>query len=212
MSANAQIDKANANSATIECKNTGRENVNNGLQPAQICAITTETKRNAPDAERADLGYRRSGNGTTRALHGRESPRSHSAQDTSRPRSAVHDADAPEHALVTCPECGALREEGIDCREVVDCPGETDKEILAVYQPAHGGRPYDLGNPFDRTNLAIRIQRCIDSRGDFLQLNEILYRRRCKSAADYLRDKDETLHRLRQHQRALNRLKKMGEC
>lgn len=117
--------------------------------------------------------------------------------------------DASRPPLVDCPRCGAHCPDGVDCLETEICAAEPDRLLFAPYQPYHGPA-YDTGNPFDRTNLALRIRRAIDSREDFIALNERLYRRGDKCSAYYLQDAREALADLRRHRRALFRLNEIG--
>lgn len=84
-----------------------------------------------------------------------------------------------------------------------------DEEIFAPYQPLNG-RPYDLGNPFDRTNLALRIRRCIDSRQDYICLIERLYRAKLMPKRDYLGHTAEAAIQLQRHRKALFLLASLG--
>ena len=136
-------------------------------------------------------------------------PRGGAESNQIHPCANPHDSEESESALVDCPGCGSLIERGIDCRETLDCPGESDEEILSVYQPAHG-RPYDLANPFDRTNLELRILRCIAQRNDFLSLNDRLFQRGSKISCEFVRDRARALAQLSQHARALKRLRQIG--
>jgi hypothetical protein len=84
-----------------------------------------------------------------------------------------------------------------------------DAEIFAPYQPLNG-RLYDLGNPFDRTNLALRIRRCIDSRQDYICLIERLYRAKLMPKRDYLGHTAEAAIQLQRHRKALFLLASLG--
>jgi len=84
-----------------------------------------------------------------------------------------------------------------------------NEEIFAPYQPLNG-RPYDPSNTFDRTNLALRIRRCIDSRQDYICLIERLYRGKLMPKRDYLGHTAEAAIQLQRHRRALFLLDSLG--
>lgn len=110
-----------------------------------------------------------------------------------------HSSVAPENASSTVDD---------DCLTERNFVAE-DEEIFAPYQPLNG-RPYDPSNTFDRTNLALRIMRCIDSRQDYICLIERLYRAKLMPKRDYIGHTAEAAIQLQRHRKALFLLRSLG--
>lgn len=85
----------------------------------------------------------------------------------------------------------------------------TDDALFAPYQPLHG-EPYDLTCQFGRTNMALRIRRCIDNREDRLASLECQHHDGRLSDDEYLELSDEATAQLRRHRFALFRLGEKG--
>ena len=94
---------------------------------------------------------------------------------------------------------------GVTKRNIVP----TTEAVLALYQPTSGPL-YDLENPFDRTNMALRIRRAIDNREDRITATRSLYEMGLITGAEYIERTDEAAAQLRRHRRALFRLNEIG--
>lgn len=86
---------------------------------------------------------------------------------------------------------------------------DTDHAIFAIYQPSNGA-PYDLANPFDRTNISRHIRKAIDSRADYICLIERLYRANLMAREYYLERTETAAAQLQRHRASLNRLGEIG--
>ena len=93
-----------------------------------------------------------------------------------------------------------------------DCgPGQSappvvaDEALFAPYQPIYRP-PYDLTNPFDRTNIGIVIRSHAERCEDYLALIGRLRRTGVMGADDFLQRANETILSLRKHRQALARL------
>ena len=128
----------------------------------------------------------------------------HSLSLPSRPDTA-HDGDRGSEISVHGPVTSTRDRNGVTKRNIVP----TTEAILALYQPA-SGPPYDLENPFDRTNMALRIRRAIDNREDRITATRSLYEMGLITGAEYIERTDEAAAQLRRHRRALFRLNEIG--
>jgi hypothetical protein len=75
-------------------------------------------------------------------------------------------------------------------------------QTFTPYQPLHGA-PYDLSNRYNRTDLALAIQRYIDKCEDYLGVIHDLHRHGLMSDADHKVRGLETSANLRRHRHAL---------
>ena len=83
--------------------------------------------------------------------------------------------------------------------------GVADEQVFAPYQPPHG-KPYDLTNPFDRTNMSIVIRKGIGKCERYLESIGSLRRGGELDADEFLQRSNETIATLRRHRHALARL------
>lgn len=81
--------------------------------------------------------------------------------------------------------------------------------FFAPYQPPHR-TPYDIGNCFDRTNLALIIRRHIDRAEDYIALARRLHSAGLMNNEDFAQRVGERCAHLREHRNALFRLNELG--
>ena len=83
------------------------------------------------------------------------------------------------------------------------------KELFAPYQPLHR-QPYDLSNPFHRTNLSIVIRGYIARCEDYIATARRQHRAGLKSTSDFVEHAGKAMADLREHRNALFRLNELG--
>ena len=125
-------------------------------------------------------------------LHSTSPFRLVTAHDGDRSSLSVHEpVTSTLNCVITKPQAGA------------------DPTLFAPYQPVHR-QPYDLGNCFDRTNLAIVIRSHIDRCEDYIALARRMHNDGRLSDTDFALGAGERLADLREHRNALFRLNELG--
>lgn len=125
-------------------------------------------------------------------LHSTSPSRHVSAHDGDRSSLSVHEP------VTSTPDC-YLSNVKRDCSVA----------LFAPYQPLHR-QPYDLSNPFHRTNLAIVIRGHIDRCEDYIALARQMHSDGRMTDTEFALGAGQRLADLREHRTALFRLNELG--
>ena len=170
---------ANINSAVAQTQSlkTWGEKVN-----GEAHAIEAQERSPVPNQAGTGIDHGRSRDNTAAPSRAYQNTSATASRDSASTRTNVR--CAPAHAVEVAPP---------------------DELLFAPYQPIYRP-PYDLTNPFDRTNIGIVIRGQAERCEDYLALIGRLRRGNVMGADDFLQRSSETIATLRQHRRAISRL------